>query len=86
MQNMRAREKTESTQPKPLLKEVVARWLGGHDYDMLTIGLCSKPLQEADSLLILLSQHGIVQLDENQDFSPFAGIPKDFKRVRPLEG
>ena len=43
---------------------------------------CSK----VDSLLTLLSQHGCVQLDENQDFAPFAGIPSAFYRVRPLEG
>ncbi len=73
---------------KPSLPLVVAKWL--HEMyepkiDGNYIFEATAYLPDADSLLTLLSRHGVVQVDENQDFSPFAGIPINFKRVRPLE-
>ena len=40
---------------------------------------------DVEDVFALLSKHGVVQLDENQDFAPFAGIPLNFNRVHPLE-
>ena len=81
---------TEKLNPPPRydkgffdLRETIVMWLDAHRVNH-THGWDIEHC--ADSLLTLFSQHGVVQLDENQDFAPFAGIPSGFYRVRPLEG
>ena len=70
------------------LREAVAklyfiRWSSGVTDDQYG-KILEDGRQFYDSLLPLFSQYGVVQLDKNQDFSPFAGIPIDFMRVHPL--
>ena len=71
------------------LREEVARWLlvledSDWEWDKESDAVRNMCLLNADALLALLKEQGVVQLDKNQNFSPFAGIPVGFQRVHPL--